>query len=223
MADSKKTPTKKGTDDLTELMKEEGLEVGGYLFKCKEDAEKARIDERKIDYLKTHAKMNNLLNLQTVYTKSIQNKIFGTPLGWGFLALLRNQIELQGGDLSALPAIEMTEVYHPEQKQEEKIPVKKEEKEPQKGAKNYKLLYSILLNLILIVVIVGMFVIASSSTSTTVLNYREALLNEYSSWETELEEREATVEAKEKELGIETQSSHAAENSGNAVSSQGRT
>ena len=49
-----------------------------------------------------------------------------------------------------------------------------------------------------------MFLIAASNSSTTVLNYKETITDEYEAWEEELAEREKAVKEKEKELGIES-------------------
>ena len=42
------------------------LEVGGFVFRTKEDADKARVDARKIEYLESHVKLNSLANIKTV-------------------------------------------------------------------------------------------------------------------------------------------------------------
>jgi hypothetical protein len=48
--------------------------------------------------------------------------------------------------------------------------------------------------------IVGMFFIAMSSSSPTVLNYENALIDKYSAWEQDLNEREQAVKEKERTL-----------------------
>lgn len=46
-----------------------------------------------------------------------------------------------------------------------------------------------------------MFAIASGSDNPNIINYRNAIVNEYASWEQELTEREKAVRRKEAELG----------------------
>ena len=46
-----------------------------------------------------------------------------------------------------------------------------------------------------------MCAIASGSDNPNIINYRNAIVNEYASWEQELTEREKAVRRKEAELG----------------------
>ena len=98
MADERdKVLPEKNTEPVKEdpVETNDSLEVGGFVFRTKEDADKARVDARKIEYLESHVKLNSLANIKTVYTKSIHNKVFGTPLGWSFLSFLRRQPQLR--------------------------------------------------------------------------------------------------------------------------------
>lgn len=51
-----------------------------------------------------------------------------------------------------------------------------------------------------------MFVITLQSDNPNILNYRQAITNEYASWEQELTERENKVREKEQKLGMEAES-----------------
>lgn len=62
--------------------------------------------------------------------------------------------------------------------------------------------YSVILNIILIILIAAMFVVAIKADNPNMLNYKTAVLNEYSEWEQELTQRENAVREKESELGI---------------------
>ncbi|MCR5272901.1 MAG: hypothetical protein K6E13_07960 [Lachnospiraceae bacterium] len=62
---------------------------------------------------------------------------------------------------------------------------------------------SVFLNIILAVIVVGMFAISYTRGSTTILNYEEEIINKYSNWESELNDREAAIREKESELGID--------------------
>jgi hypothetical protein len=183
---------------------DDALDVGGFLFKTKEDADKARVDARKIEYLESHVKLNSLANIKTVYTKSIQNKVFGTPLGWSFLSFLRRQIMIQGGDLSDMPSIELKHIYTHTTSPDDYVPKEIVKEKPEKKKSPKFLQYSLFLNIFLIILVIAMFLIAASNSSTTVLNYKETITDEYEAWEEELAEREKAVKEKEKELGIES-------------------
>jgi len=209
--------------------KDDELVVGGFLFSSKKEADKGKIDIKKIDYLESHIKMNSIVNMQTVYAKSIQNKIFGTPIGFGYLLYIRRQIEKEGGEVNSLPLLELPPEYSTgdaddvskamdkaiaqgfddgslsENNAMNKTAGASKNKKTNSKSDKFKknlLFYSVAFNIILLIAIIGMFVIASTNDSTTILNYEENILNEYSIWEKELEEREATVKEKERELGI---------------------
>mgnify|MGYP006916043840 CR=1 FL=1 len=178
--------------------------VGGFLFLTKEDADKARVDERKIEYLESHVKLSSLANIKTVYTKSIQNKVFGTPLGWSFLAFLRNQVKSQGGDLSDMPYIELKQIYTHTTSPDDYVQNDKTKTATKSTGSDKFFKYSIFLNVFLLILVIAMFIIAASNNSTTVLNYKETITDEYEAWEEELTEREKVIKEREKELGIDT-------------------
>lgn len=62
---------------------------------------------------------------------------------------------------------------------------------------------SLFFAIVFAVAVVGMFVITFvSKDNVNILNYENAIIDRYESWETELEEREAAIQQKESELGI---------------------
>ena len=79
------------------------------------------------------------------------------------------------------------------------------EKKASKKTDGYRKKYEITLfiSVILAVSVIGMFIVASTSDSPTIVDYQSKLLNRYASWEQELTEREKAVSEKEQELGIQ--------------------
>ena len=63
---------------------------------------------------------------------------------------------------------------------------------------------SLLINVVLVLLVAGMVVIAWNSDAPNIVNYRQAVVNEYSEWEQELTERERKVRNAERELQIES-------------------
>ena len=53
----------------------------------------------------------------------------------------------------------------------------------------------------MVAVILAMFVISFKSDYPNIINYRRAIVNEYSEWEQELTEREQAVREAERKLG----------------------
>lgn len=55
-------------------------------------------------------------------------------------------------------------------------------------------------SLILLISVVSMMLLAATSDSVNILNYENKLIDKYSSWEQELEEREQAVKEQEQAL-----------------------
>ena len=73
----------------------------------------------------------------------------------------------------------------------------------QKKTDGYRKKYEITLfiSVILAVSVIGMFIVASTSDSPTIINYENKLIDKYAAWEQELDEREAAL--KEREQTVE--------------------
>ena len=72
--------------------KEQVLVVEGYRFATVADAETARLEKKKIDNLEQHLDFRNLQNVLMVYNKAIDNRVFLTPLGLGYLQRMQGQL-----------------------------------------------------------------------------------------------------------------------------------
>ena len=62
---------------------------------------------------------------------------------------------------------------------------------------------SICLNIVLAILVIVMFVISTTGSRPTILNYEKALQNRYASWEQELNDRENAVREKERQLMLD--------------------
>lgn len=69
--------------------------------------------------------------------------------------------------------------------------------------KKSSLRISMAVNFFLLLVAAGMIVIALMDDSPNIINYENEILDKYSQWEMELEDREAQIKEKEKELNIQ--------------------
>lgn len=190
------------TKKITNALNPEDLEVGGFRFLTKADADKARVDEGKITYIKSNVSYTTASSLQAVYEKAISNRIFSTPVGWGFLRDLRGTLLDMGTDESKLPAIPMTAGFtKPVQTLEEssKPRIRREEKD---AGKARVLMLSFALNIILAILVVIMFTVVYFGETNNIVNYKRNITNRYSAWEQELKDREELIRQKERELGI---------------------
>ncbi len=182
--------------------------VEGFRFSSEEDCQKASMDSSKIKLLETRVKASKPENLKAVYEKSIENKIFKTPIGWGYLNGIRKKLIESGlDDESIIPIpIEISLTRH---SAIENLRVKQRIK-PDEGARkvNFGWIFSIVLNVALVIVVIIMFVIAFTSENDNIINYKNNVTNRYASWEQDLKEREKKVREAEKKLGIEDTSSY---------------
>lgn len=193
------------TDDKNTVS---NLIVGGYHFISQEDAAKAQTDISKIKMLRTRVKADKPAEIKMLYEKAIENKIFRTPIGWGYLMDLKRKL-IAGGykeeDIIPIP-VDISFTRH---SAIENINVKQRIKPEKKEEKiNYFKIISLALNVVLAILVVLMFVIASTSENDNIINYKSNITNRYASWEQDLKEREKTVRQAEKKLGIEDTSSY---------------
>ena len=189
--------------------------VGGYEFLSENDAQKAAMDLSKIKVLKGRVKASRPADIKAVYEKSIENKIFKTPIGWGYLVGLRSKL-LESGfkeeDLTPIPlSVSMTR-----HSAMDTLNVKQRiiPSEPKKGT-DFKIIFSIILNVVLLILVGLMFYVATASETDNMINYRKNITNRYSTWEQDLTDREKAVREAEKKLGIEDTSVYYEDNGTN--------
>ena len=182
--------------------------VGGYEFLSENDAQKASMDLSKINLLEARVKASRPADIKAVYEKSIENKIFKTPIGWGYLVGLRNKL-LESGfkeeDLIPIP-LNVSMTRHSAL---DSLNVKQRilPQEPKKEA-NFKMIFSIILNVVLFILVGVMFYITITGETDNIINYRKNITNRFAAWEQELTDREKAVREAEKKLGIEGTSSY---------------
>lgn len=186
----------------------ENLIFGGYEFLSENDAQKAAMDHSKIKLLESRVKASRPNDIKAVYEKAIENKIFKTPIGWEYLADLRKKLLDNGftdADLTPIPLnIPMTR-----HSALEGLAVKQRIVHESPSDKlQFKRLFPIILNVVLALLVILMFVVAATSDSDNILNYKRNITNRYAGWEQELTEREKAVRQAEKRLGIEGTSSY---------------
>lgn len=191
-------------DDLEtplDLSEEEMLCAGGFQFLSKEDAEKARIDERKLEYLDNHVNCSSLSGVQAVYEKAIENRIFRSPIGWVYLQNLRKQMIELGAEPESIMPIPVLVAFSHIPQQDDYFPKQRIQRLPEKK-KFPVLLFSLVCNAVLVVLVIAMFVIANTSDTDNILNYKRNVTNRYASWDQEITQRENTVREKERKFGL---------------------
>ena len=197
---------------------QETYEAGGFVFRTKKEAELAQREIEGTKYLRQKLDMENPNAVFSIYQNLIEQDLFETPVGYCFLKELRDYLLM-------IPAISNEEVLaipirYPQTEEEEKKQKKEQKKEEQrkerqrekekaknkkeqkKEGKNYKgrCQFFMVTSLILLISVVSMLLLAATSDNVNILNYENKLLDKYSSWEQELEEREQAVKEQEQAL-----------------------
>lgn len=186
--------------------------VGGFEFVSENDAQKGQMDLSKIKLLESRVKASRPGDIKAVYEKAIENKIFKTPIGWGYLMGLRKKL-LESGfkeeDLIPIP-LNVSITRHSAMEnltvRQRIIPDTSKKESP------FRRIFPIILNIVLAILVIVMFLIAASGENDNIINYKRNVTNRYSSWEEDLTNREKAVREAEKRLGIEDTSSYYEDN-----------
>lgn len=179
--------------------------VDGFQFGTQTDAELAKSELKRIERLKEKLEYSNPNMVNAVYKKAIDNRIFKTPVGYGFLKKLQSVLKENATPEEEIANIPVYGVYS---LRESTNPAVEKVKASQKKVKEkpkqefFSRRTSIMVNIGLFVLVIIMFFISYTSKSPTVLNYEKTIQNRYSAWEQELMEREQVIREKEKEFLI---------------------
>ena len=153
------------------------VKINGFVFTDEAEAEQAKKEAQGIHYVEERADMHHPETVLEIYTKMAINNADILPIY----------------------------VTHPmlEESLKKKLRIsaknQSDEKKKQGKADGYRKKYEITLfiSVILAISIIGMFIIASTSDSPTILNYENKLIDKYAEWEQELDEREAALNERE--------------------------
>lgn len=177
------------------------LIVEGYAFLTPADAEIARREVETIEYIESNMTYTNMSKIMQLYDRALDTKMFVTPIGWNYLSKLRN-ILIENGYVEA--EIRSIPIYNAFSRDGENTSIKQKITAPRVQNNQYrgKLVVCIAVIVILICTIIGMFYISMASDTPNMINYRNAIVNEYAQWEQEIKDREDVVRQKEKELNM---------------------
>ena len=197
---------------------QETYEAGGFVFRTKKEAELAQREIEGTKYLRQKLDMENPNAVFSIYQNLIEQDLFETSVGYCFLKELRDYLlmipVISNEEVLAIPIrYPQTEEEEKKQKKEQKKEEQRKErqkekekaknrKEQKKEGKNYKgrCQFFMVTSLILLISVVSMMLLAATSDNVNILNYENKLIDKYSSWEQELEEREQAVKEQEQAL-----------------------
>lgn len=175
--------------------------IGGFYFEEEQEIERARREAEGIEYIKSNTDMENPEIVLQLYQKLIEEHLFETVVGIGFLKELRDYLE----QVPTLEEQDLPSIHLP--KKEELLEKKrgKDTQKVEKAARNQvkrNLKISLLVNLFLLILAAGMFIISMTGDNLNIVNYENKIINKYADWEQELKQREQSIKTREQELGI---------------------
>ncbi len=178
--------------------------VNGFQFGSDKDAKQAKSEMLKIQKLEEKMDYQNPQMVLMVYKKAIENRIFKTPVGYEYLMELQKNIKKNSRLQEEVPPIPVNQVYNLRDSTAPVIERVKGTQKPKKPKKEKQEFFSrttsIWVNVILAVLVAAMFIISTTGSRPTVLNYEKALQDQYASWEQELEQRESELRERERAI-----------------------
>lgn len=185
--------------------------VNGYIFSNDDDADIAREELNKIQYISDKLTDDPEAVLK-VYNKMIESRIFITPVGIEYLRQLQDYLlkspEISDDSISDVPVLISYQDALNYKKVEQAYEELKSSLENNKKAapietddkikRKYK--FSIAIIVVMAAMVIAMFVIALNSNTPNILNYKTEIENEYAQWAQELSDKEAELRLRENAL-----------------------
>lgn len=171
-----------------------------YSFSNSKDYEKAKKEQETIAYIRANTNLSNMKVVAKLYVSLIEKETFDTIIGYTFLeelhqVLLTSDI-LTEASLPPIPVRTKDSRLVKEEAANEKIDRYKLLLEKT----NYKKKISMIANFFLVIIIIVMLVL-SVLTKNNVNNTTETeIINKYSSWKQELQQKEEELKEREKVL-----------------------
>lgn len=194
-------------------MKKTPYEVGGFAFTNEKAMEKAAKELEGAHYVRNGIDRNDPQMIFQVYCQMIEQQIFETPLGYTFLYELQEYLRanptIHNEEIPSIPVISMENSEaksRAKTNQPEKQPATKTRTRVVRKTKetnvDYKVWFrtSSCIGVILLIIVIGMFAVTATSDNINIVNYENALIEKYESWETKLNEKEDRLRERENAL-----------------------
>lgn len=177
------------------------IEIDGYSFDRDMGIE-AKREQKAVEVMTKRLDMNKPDTVLRAYKQITSQKLFHTQVGYDFLKGMQNY-------LITNPEIDNSEIYpididSPEESlmamnlaREKRGEKAKTGKKGSKANDSSRTKIFMATTIILGITVVAMFIITLTAKVPTVLNYERVLIDRYSNWEQELNEREEILNAKE--------------------------
>lgn len=179
------------------------LIIEGYYFGSFDDAKQANKEIKNAQYLNERVHSMTVTQKKALYDKMLDEKVFNTPVGWEYLKYLRKCIIEEGISEDNLRPIPLYVTFTSKNDDNNLEHIAKMYVKPKKGEikrLNERIRISLLINIFLVIIVIAMFAITMNSSSPNIINYKKAIVNEYSEWEQELKDKESELKEREANL-----------------------
>ena len=186
------------------LMSDDKKIMNGYYFADSQMAKQAKKECQAIVYLQKQIDFNHPERVLQLYQQAISQELFQTQVGYDYLHQLQQRLlncsEIDSSQIVAIPVSSSNNDIS-ENVLSNLVPAKDYKKQQQLTQK-YRSHFQITLamTIILAISVASMFLLVLSSNLPTILNYQTKLIDKYSAWEEELQEKEDALNVREAEL-----------------------
>lgn len=179
------------------MEKQDDLVVEGYRFATVADAETARMELKKIENLEQKLDYRRPQNVLLVYNRAVDNRVFLTPVGFSYLQKMQRELLKWGVPADKVRPVPLYATFSNKTANSRSIRLSVAQRHPEYQG---RFLASLLINIVLIFLVAAMVVFAWNTDTPNIINYRQAIENEYSEWEQDLTQREQAVRDAERKL-----------------------
>ena len=160
--------------------REDDFVVGGYRFATIADAETARMEVKNLEERLDYRKPQNVL---LVYNRAVENQVFLTPIGLSYLQKMQKEMTKWGVPADKIQPVPLRGTFSNKTANSRSIKMSVAKRHPEYQG---RFVTSVLINVVLVFLVAAMLAIAWNSETPNIVNYRQAVVNEYSEWEQEL-------------------------------------
>ncbi len=180
--------------------REDDLVVEGYRFATIADAETARMELKKIDNLERNLDYRRPQNVLLVYNRALDNRVFLTPVGLSYLQKMQRELLKWGVPADKVRPVPLYATFSNKTANNRSIRLSVAQRHPEYQG---RFLASLLVNIVLVALVAAMVLFAWNTDTPNIINYRQAIENEYSEWEQELNLREQAVRDEKRRLDLQ--------------------
>lgn len=177
--------------------REQELVVEGYRFATVADAETARMELKKIENLEQKLDYRRPQNVLLVYNRAVDNRVFLTPVGFSYLQKMQRELLKWGVPADKVRPVPLYATFSNKTANSRSIRLSIAQRHPEYQG---RFLASLLVNIVLVVLVALMVLFAWNTDTPNIINYRQAIENEYSEWEQDLNQREQAVRDAKRKL-----------------------